>query len=396
MKLFGRLYERVLIWSRHKYSEYYLGALSFAESSFFPVPVDVMLAPMCLANLPRAWRYAGIATALSVLGGLAGYAIGASVFESIEPWLADSRYWVAYETSRNWFDKYGAWAIFIAGFSPIPYKVFTIAAGAAALNLPAFLIASLIGRGARFFLVAGLMVLGGARLESKLKQYIERIGWAVVAIVAIVLLAACSPRTTWNSDQHIVRPGETLYSIAWRYGKNPADVARWNRLGDGSLIHPGQVILLSRPATAAKPVAQASRRPAKQSLPKVPTQRPPPWAWPTRGRINIDFGGKPGTGTGVLIDGKVGQAIKAAASGRVVYAGSGLIGYGQLIILKHNDTYLSAYGYNASLLVKEGDKIRQGQSIATMGEGPERKARLHFEIRRNGKPVNPRQFLPAR
>ena len=86
----------------------------------------------------------------------------------------------------------------------------------------------------------------------------------------------------------------------------------------------------------------------------------------------------------------------AAASGRVVYAGSGLIGYGQLIILKHNETYLSAYGYNASLLVKEGQSIRQGQRIATMGEGPERKPRLHFEIRRNGKPVNPRQFLPSR
>ncbi|TFG42084.1 MAG: peptidase M23, partial [Chromatiales bacterium] len=83
-------------------------------------------------------------------------------------------------------------------------------------------------------------------------------------------------------------------------------------------------------------------------------------------------------------------------SGRVIYAGSGLIGYGKLIILKHNDTYLSAYGYNASLLVKEGDQIRKGQKIATMGEGPERKPRLHFEIRRNGKPVNPRQFLPAR
>jgi lipoprotein NlpD len=98
----------------------------------------------------------------------------------------------------------------------------------------------------------------------------------------------------------------------------------------------------------------------------------------------------------VLINGKVGQAITAAASGRVVYAGSGLIGYGQLIILKHNDTYLSAYGYNASLLVKEDETIKKGQRIATMGEGPERKARLHFEIRRNGKPVNPRQYLPAR
>ena len=119
-------------------------------------------------------------------------------------------------------------------------------------------------------------------------------------------------------------------------------------------------------------------------------------AWPTSGRISVDFGGKPGSGTGVLIDGKSGQPIKAAASGRVVYAGGGLIGYGQLIILKHNDTYLSAYGHNARLLVREGQEVKKGQQIATMGEGPERKPRLHFEIRRNGKPVNPRRYLPAR
>ena len=98
----------------------------------------------------------------------------------------------------------------------------------------------------------------------------------------------------------------------------------------------------------------------------------------------------------MVIAGKSGQPVRAAASGRVVYSGSGLIGYGQLIIVKHNNTFLSAYGHNASLLVKEGEAITKGQRIATMGEGPERKPRLHFEIRRNGKPVNPRQFLPAK
>jgi membrane protein YqaA with SNARE-associated domain len=187
MKIFGPLYDRVIEWSRHRYAERYLAALSFAESSFFPIPVDVMLAPMCLARLPKAWRYALIATIFSVLGGVAGYAIGFGAFESIQPWLVDSRYWVAYETSRDWFDRYGIWVIFVAGFSPIPYKVFTIAAGVAALNLPAFFIASVIGRGARFFLVAGLLVWGGEKLESKLKQYIERIGWTVVALVAVVI-----------------------------------------------------------------------------------------------------------------------------------------------------------------------------------------------------------------
>ena len=187
MKLFGPLYDRVLDWSRHQYAERYLGALSFAESSFFPIPVDVMLAPMCIAKRDKAWRYAIIATVFSVLGGLAGYAIGVGIFDVIEPWLADSHYWGAYQTSREWFDTYGVWAIFVAGFSPIPYKVFTIAAGVAALNLPGFFLASVVGRGARFFLVCGLVVLGGDKLDTTLKKYVEGLGWAVVVLaVAIV------------------------------------------------------------------------------------------------------------------------------------------------------------------------------------------------------------------
>ena len=187
MRLFGPLYERVIEWSRHRHAERYLGGLSFAESSFFPIPVDVMLAPMCIAERKHAWRYASIATVFSVLGGVAGYFIGLGLFEAIRPWLADSHYWDAYMTSRSWFDKYGIWAIFVAGFSPIPYKVFTIAAGVAALNLPGFFIASLVGRGARFFLVSGLIVLGGEKLEQNLRKYVEGIGWAVVLLVAAVI-----------------------------------------------------------------------------------------------------------------------------------------------------------------------------------------------------------------
>jgi membrane protein YqaA with SNARE-associated domain len=187
MRIFAPLYERVLEWSRHRYAERYLGVLSFAESSFFPIPVDVMLAPMCLADRKRAWRFATIATVFSVLGGVAGYAIGVVSFEIIEPWLAESHYWPAYETSREWFDRYGVWVIFVAGFSPIPYKVFTIAAGVAALNLPLFIVASIIGRGARFFLVSSLIVWGGDRLETTLQEHVERIGWIVVVLVAVVI-----------------------------------------------------------------------------------------------------------------------------------------------------------------------------------------------------------------
>ncbi|MGI9237885.1 MAG: YqaA family protein [Woeseiaceae bacterium] len=187
MRLFGPLYERVLDWSRHPHAERYLGAMSFAESSFFPIPVDVMLAPMCLADRDRWIRYATIATLLSVAGGLAGYAIGYVAFEAIEPWLRESHYWEAYETSRRWFDEYGVVVVFVAGFSPIPYKVFTIAAGVAALSVPGFLVASLIGRAGRFFLVAGLVRAGGERFESTLSTHIERIGWVVVVLSAALI-----------------------------------------------------------------------------------------------------------------------------------------------------------------------------------------------------------------
>jgi membrane protein YqaA with SNARE-associated domain len=186
MRLFGPLYERVIGWARHTHAERYLGGLSFAESSFFPIPPDVMLAPMCLADRGRAWRFATITTVTSLLGGIAGYAIGHFSFEAVEPWLREMGYWPAYLRGKEWFDQWGVWAVFVAGFSPIPYKIFTISAGVAALNLPGFIIASLIGRGARFFLVAGLIVAGGQRMEELIPKYVERIGWAVVAITIAV------------------------------------------------------------------------------------------------------------------------------------------------------------------------------------------------------------------
>ena len=217
-------------------------------------------------------------------------------------------------------------------------------------------------------------------------------------LAAALLVTACGPSSLWDQppeDRHIVRTGETLFTIAWRYGKDHRDLARWNDLGDGSLIFPGQVIRLTRPPSGASPRSTTSK-PAARPLPEVKTQPPPRWAWPTRGSIVAEFEDRPGGGTGLVIAGSTGQVVRAAAAGRVVYSGGGLIGYGQLIILKHNDTYLSAYGHNASLLVKEGDNIKKGQRIATMGGGPGQEPRLHFEIRRNGKPVNPRQYLPAR
>ena len=188
MKIFSPLYRRAMVWSRHPHAPWYLGGMSFAESSFFPIPPDVMLAPMCLATPRRAWWFALLTTLASVAGGLFGYAIGHVAIDTLLPWLQDSRYWPAYQQAVDWFGRWGFWAVFLAGFSPIPYKVFTIAAGALAMALLPFTIASLIGRGARFFLVAGLMAWGGARMEALLHRYVDRLGWGVVALAAAGLL----------------------------------------------------------------------------------------------------------------------------------------------------------------------------------------------------------------
>lgn len=188
MKIFSPLYARAMNWARHRHAPWYLGGLSFAESSFFPIPPDVMLAPMSLANPSRAWFFALLTTVTSVAGGLFGYLIGTYAFELIEPWLRTTHYWAAYEQAQAWFGEYGFWAIFIAGFSPIPYKVFTIAAGAASMALLPFTLASLIGRGARFFLVAGLMAWGGEKMEATLRRYVDGLGWATVAAVVIGVL----------------------------------------------------------------------------------------------------------------------------------------------------------------------------------------------------------------
>jgi len=182
------MYDRVMAWSKLPNAPWYLGLLSFAESSFFPIPPDVMLAPMSLGRPSKAWHYALVTTIASVLGGLLGYFIGATAFDWIAPHLQSSeRYWAGFQKAELWFKEWGVWAVFLAGFSPIPYKVFTIAAGALAMPLLPFTIASLFGRGARFFMVAGLMKWGGASMEKNLKKYVDRIGWATVALIIVAV-----------------------------------------------------------------------------------------------------------------------------------------------------------------------------------------------------------------
>ena len=189
MKLFSAIYDKVLGWSRHKHAQWYLGGLSFAESSFFPIPPDVMLAPMSLARPEHAWRFAHITTLASIVGGVFGFLIGVFAFEMIEPLLHSAGYWHHYERAVAWFEKWGFWAVLLAGFSPIPYKIFTISAGALGMMFLPFLFASAVGRGARFYLVAGLMRWGGERMEKTLRLYIDRIGWVLILAVVIAYFA---------------------------------------------------------------------------------------------------------------------------------------------------------------------------------------------------------------
>ncbi len=188
MQIFSRLYDWVLRLSGHAHAPYYLGGLSFAESSFFPIPPDVMLAPMVLAKPHRAWALALLTTLTSVAGGVAGYLIGVFAFEMVEPLLHEWGYYDRYLLAHAWFEQWGFWAVFLAGFSPIPYKVFTISAGVIFMPLLPFVLASVVGRGARFFMVAGLMAWGGPRMEPVLRKYIDGIGWAMVALAVAGLV----------------------------------------------------------------------------------------------------------------------------------------------------------------------------------------------------------------
>lgn len=174
-------------WAGHRFAERYLAGLSFMESSFFPIPPDVMLVPMVVRRPERSLRLATITTLASVLGGLFGYAIGYFAFEGLVPLLQEWGYWDRYQQVVAWFDEWGIWVVFIAGFSPLPYKLFTIAAGALTLALAPFVLASIVGRGARFYLVAQLTSTFGPKVEPLIRKYIEWIGWGVVLLFAIAV-----------------------------------------------------------------------------------------------------------------------------------------------------------------------------------------------------------------
>ena len=187
MRIFGWLYDRAIHWSRHAHAPRYLAGLTFAESFFFPVPPDVMLAPMVLARRERAWYLATLTTGASVLGGLFGYLIGLYLYTQVGERVVE--FYDAEEAFieiHRWFEAYGIWVILVAGFTLIPYKLFTITAGILSMTLVPFLLFSLVGRGARFFLVAALIFWGGEPLERVIRKYIDLIGWFVLIVLALL------------------------------------------------------------------------------------------------------------------------------------------------------------------------------------------------------------------
>ena len=254
-----------------------------------------------------------------------------------------------------------------------------------------------------------------------------------VILIVCVFLGACtshqpapvtdkSRQTQWRPKTYIVVPGDTLFSIAWRYGLKYEDLARHNGIKAPYIIRPSQVIRLDLNEKNLKsniPGAQSDKWPAQKKQPPIranttvirqknktdrfgPANQPtsgvdaPQWRWPVKGVILSSFQGNNGLNKGIDLGGKLGEPVLAAAPGQVVYAGSGLRGYGKLLIIKHNETFLSAYAHNERLRVKEGDLIKVGQVIADMGSSGTDRVKLHFEIRRDGTPVDPLKYLPRR
>ncbi len=186
--IFKGLYNKCMQMAAHPNAERYLIGISIIESIFFPVPTALMVAPMAVARPERAVRIATIATVTSVFGGLFGYLLGYFAINAVEPILHDVGYWEKYMIAQQWFVEWGFWAVVVAGFSPIPFKLFTISAGALAMSIPLFLFAALVGRSAHFFLVALLMAWAGPKLEPVVRRYIEWLGWLTVLLIIVFIL----------------------------------------------------------------------------------------------------------------------------------------------------------------------------------------------------------------
>lgn len=184
--MFSGLYNKCMQWAAHPHAERYLAGVSMFEAIFFPLPTALMVAPMAVARPERAVRIATIATVMSVFGGLVGYALGYFAISMVEPLIESAGYWDKYVTAQQWFADWGFWAVVVAGFSPIPFKIFTITAGALSMALLPFFLAALVGRSAHFFLVALVMAWAGPKLEPVVRRYIEWLGWLTIVLLALV------------------------------------------------------------------------------------------------------------------------------------------------------------------------------------------------------------------
>lgn len=232
-----------------------------------------------------------------------------------------------------------------------------------------------------------------------------------ILIIMLLALASCVPisyptQKSSTGSSYQVKSGDTLYSIAWRYGLDYKRLASWNGIAVNSIIKPGQRLKLYQPRipeptqvvskSSETPVATKNNLPTKTVQPTDVNAKSNRWIWPTKGVILNTFSVDKLDKRGIDIAGKLGQPVYATAGGRVVYSGNGLSGYGNLIIIKHSDTYLSAYAYCQQRFVKDGMQVRGGAIIAKMGRHKTTTARLHFEIRKNGIPVDPLNYLPKR
>ena len=220
----------------------------------------------------------------------------------------------------------------------------------------------------------------------------RRLILALLMVLVVAVLSACGSQPIRRPVTYTVKAGDTIYSIAWRNGVDYHELATINHIGRHYRIDVGQVLKLPRDAVLNTTTNVVSA-PAKSAKPVAIIQSSVRWQWPVAGN---DYAAttRPNGGKGLMINGNAGQDIKAAASGKVVYAGSGLLGYGQLLIIKHDEVFLSAYGHTQNLFVHEGDSVSAGQKIATMGKGPNGTPQLYFEIRSNGVPLSPLSLLP--
>lgn len=239
---------------------------------------------------------------------------------------------------------------------------------------------------------------------------------SLLMTVLALWLAGCSTLpysgARFHPDSYQVRPGETLYSIAWRFDLNYRNLARWNNISPPYTIYPGQRLRMnplagqryasrSVPAPARHASPQSQRPTPRTQVAKASPSVPPSarvgrWIWPARGKLIKGYSASAGGNHGIDIAGRLGEPVVAAAGGTVVYSGDGLPSYGNLLIIQQNARYLTAYAHNAKLLVHEGNVVKQGQQIATMGRSGTNIHRpmLHFEIRRDGNPVDPLRYLP--